>query len=1108
MKQPRKINNALFSSLDSNISDPFIVIDHNGDILSLNKKAEILFSIETPLKNIFNLFDEQSIGKLSDLIEKVFSYNNGVSENIHLVLRDGVEINVQAIINSYKEENEIFIFCTFRKQEFKLELEDVTNLKMQGIELNNIIANRSILGIIEKIKSLYPFTFIGKEKILKEINQLEEMFWLKDNNGFYVLANHKLAESLGLKSTQIEGKPANSFIPAYLLDFYISIEKYISETLNCTIIDGVPFIGVGDTKKYQTIEVPLSDTDNNVIAIVGIAQLKEVPNENKIVKESIGSLSNLLDNFPLAIAIIDNEGIIKHESKEFSKLFSVENSNLRNFNYSKILPHDLIDRINHFIESSDDVEKFEIEIQLDLGKSKSDNYEIVLSKTTGNQNKFEGLVILIKNAFNNDNLEKIINSRGRMFEILIQNNPEPIFIYDTENLRFIEVNNAALNLYGYRKDEFLQMDLTDLYTPEDIQTLLDSSNLASKAGKFTGPYKHKKKDGSYIFVELSKISFKYQEKDAHFNIIKDVTHNLQLEMKTQLFKSAFENTDDLLLVTDNIGLITFMKSSVKQVLGYSNDEIENTSFNALVKNDDRGTINSSIFQSYLKEPVTISTELKKRNGEFIEVELTAYPILNYKGEAEEFSIICKLVNIPVKTEVKLKEVIKEVYIQHPSSDEEKKAVHFEDDFLPNLFHEILTPINVILGFVQEITESISAPTSDQKEAVDIINQNRSMLLNIMNSVIEYSSIKEQKYELKPEEISITEIIDLIHNDFKEIIGTKNIEFAYGKISSSLKFTSDRLRFQNLISLLMRLIAHMNKEKKIYFSAYQNDDETFIISIKDNYSNVSKQMMKKIRDIFEQEANGFPKEIGISKLSIRSVKALLTLLKGKFQILPQPSEKLDYGFIFPIDISIIEENEVAVEGTNQEIGEERFVKTVEEVKGGFPDIEYNPINSKIIIEPEIIPIEEEKGKFVESKKELSNIKPFTKTNERLDLSSLTCLYIEDQIDSQILFKVQMKELNEIKFAVSFEEALPLLNNHHFDFIVMDINLQGEYNGLDALRIIHKMPNYENIPIIAVTAYVLPGDKEKFIATGFSDFISKPIFREKMIDSLEKIFLLHV
>ena len=128
--------------------------------------------------------------------------------------------------------------------------------------------------------------------------------------------------------------------------------------------------------------------------------------------------------------------------------------------------------------------------------------------------------------------------------------------------------------------------------------------------------------------------------------------------------------------------------------------------------------------------------------------------------------------------------------------------------------------------------------------------------------------------------------------------------------------------------------------------------------------------------------------------------------------------------------------------------------------------------------------------------------------RVDLSELRCLYIEDQVDSQILFKVQMKELKEIKFAVSFEEAIPMLDSDTFDFIVLDINLQGEYNGLDALKLIQKMPNYTNVPIIAVTAYVLPGDKEKFIATGFSDFISKPIFKEKMINSLMKIYSMNM
>ena len=146
--------------------------------------------------------------------------------------------------------------------------------------------------------------------------------------------------------------------------------------------------------------------------------------------------------------------------------------------------------------------------------------------------------------------------------------------------------------------------------------------------------------------------------------------------------------------------------------------------------------------------------------------------------------------------------------------------------------------------------------------------------------------------------------------------------------------------------------------------------------------------------------------------------------------------------------------------------------------------------------------EEINKEIDSEKiQIQDVKPI----QTLDLSKLNCLYIEDQVDSQILFKVQLKGLNDVKFAVSFEEAQLLLLNHQFDFIVMDINLQGEYNGLDALKIIKTMPAFSSIPIIAVTAYVLPGDKEKFITAGFNDFISKPIFKEKMMESLEKIFL---
>ncbi len=1101
MRNSNKINNALFNSLNEAIRNPFLVLDKSGNILSLNKEAESLFSIKTEIENIFDVYDEQTGIKLNKIFEELFSKHQPIVQDINLKLTNGQELNLQLSINSYKEEKEYFIFCTFKYQDYSTESKGTTEFKVVK-NISNFLENKEILNIVEEIKSLYPFTFIGKENILKKINRFKEFFWIKDKNGSYVLVNDKLAAGFGLKPSQIEGKPVRSFIPSYLIDFYNSIENYLKVSLNSVIIEGVPVSGVSSSIDYQTIEIPLSDSENNVIAVIGIAQeysAQELESEKEISIDA----GLLMDNLSKYFAVIDKSGIIKHASVEFCKLFTNEFDNFIDIHFARLLPDYFSEKIQQFISSENDRVKFDLTHR----KSKKD-YTIYLNKIYDKGNEISGISILLEEQQSEDNLEKLINRRGKMFEILVQNNPEPIFIYDAENLRFVEVNDSALELYGYRKDEFLQMDLTDLYTPEDIQTLLDSSNFAVKEGKYAGPFKHKKKDGSYVYVELSKTSFKYKDKDAHFNIIKNVTGNLEDEKKKQLFEAVIENTDNMLFVTDYAGFIIYNNKSVNKILGYQETELENSLFTALFKDDTRGNINSSIFQSNNKNSTTLTSELKQKNGNYIEAQLTAFPVFNYKNEIDSFSIICKTAQPNVEPKI--------VYIEKPSTETSSVktgAVNIKEaspeilNFLPTLFHELLTPINVILGFVQELVESIGELTSEQKEATDFIDQNRERLLNIMNSAVEYSNIQQNNYELKPQEIGITEIIDQLQTEYEVNSKSREVEFAYGKISSSLKFESDKQKFQNFILLLVKTVAKVTKEKKIYFSAYSADEYSFIVSIKDNYTSISEYLSNNLKNIFRDKDESNLKNIGLSRFTARLLRAYLSLLNGKFETVDPQSNKADCDFIFPIKFAkqvvreeitqtVDEEPENEVEKIEQpkQVDEEtkESEETVAEEPESEKEIEFSPVEKDDI---------EEEEDLVDAEPEQTE-----RSLDKIDLKALNCLYIEDQVDSQILFKVQMKELKEIKFAVSFEEALPLLDSSHFDFIVMDINLQGDYNGLDALKIIHKMPGYENIPVIAVTAYVLPGDKEKFIATGFNDFISKPIFREKMVDSLEKIFLM--
>jgi PAS domain S-box-containing protein len=1115
MNPEYKLNNNLFGSLNEIINIPFMLIDNIGNVLSFNKEAGILFHLETANNNVYDELDDPSRELLNSLIEKLFSTNTPVVQLTNLRLKSGTEIRGEVMLNIYYEQQENHILFSLKKSELNAPL-SLSEISMWDMDLGEIIINPDILGVIEEVRQNFPFSLIGKETFRKKIDKLDEPFWIEDNKGNYFIVNSSLSKHTGVKTSLMEGRQVNSFLVPVLASLYKSINSYLKNSGNSIIIKGIPFKGIDKSGKYETIQYPMFDSENIFIASIGTTQ--------KITKKS-EDLPLILDPIPFAAAQISRDEEISRFNERFAQLLNKDHKSILNKLYRDVFPLEIVQLLKDFHEGDKTESKLIFQGKFDDSKGISETFNVYLSKLFSKVNEPEGFLIFLEVDSSNYDFENLIKKRGKMFDILIQNNPEPIFIYDTENLRFLEVNNAALNLYGYKRDEFLQMDFTDLYTPEDIQTLLDTSNSPDKFGKFVGPYRHKTKSGNSVLVEISKIEFRFNEKDAHFNIIRDVTQTLETERKNQLYKSAFDNSQSLLFITDSSGFITFVNNVVLESLYYSKSDIENNSFASLVRNEDRGTITSSIFQTHFKDPVSLNMEIKRADGSFVPTELTATPIFNYKGEIDAFTIIGKLEQQIIVQEV-IKEVIKEVEVEKPVYDPGKSLPsispkEMNEDFLSSMFHEILTPINVIIGFVQELTDDTSKLSPQQKEAADIINQNRTTLLNTMNSIMEYSNMGKDTYDLETQNISITEIIDFLQKDIEELAGSSGVDFAYGKISSSLRFESDKSKLQHLISLLLRVTIQLTKEKKIYFSAYQTDKDNFVVSIRDSYSSVSEHLMDNLKLLFKDADASKGKDFGISRLTLRLVKKLLKMLNGKFEVLSK-GEKPDYGFVFPLSLSGIPE--IKEDSVSPAEMEKKYIEIPEEVpevkkdiireepkpkvtEEGFEEVPSSGIiiNKYTFDEPEIeksepVRFDEE---LVNLENEIRDIKP-PRQSERLDLSGLSCLYLEDQVDSQILFKVQMKELKQIKFAVSFEEALPMLDNERFDFIVIDINLQGEYNGLDALKIIRKMPAYSKTPIMAVTAYVLPGDKEKFISAGFNDFISKPIFREKMIDALERIF----
>jgi len=905
------------------------------------------------------------------------------------------------------------------------------------------LKNKQLIVIIEKILSSYPISFINLERLRKEVDNLMESFWIKDDEGKYLLVNRQFASSLNLTPQQIEGKPVDKFIPAYMLNFNKALEEYIQESGSVFSVEGFPLSGSSAWENMQVIEIPVPGPEGNLKAIIGIIQEINKEDDGVNLSSSLQLFQNLLSNYIL----LNDKNIIIDASEEFCEIFSLIAREVIGKKYKANIsgiPVIISTLIDDFIQSN----KVKQSVKVNIPGYTDYDFELHFIKGRNE----EKLVLVDKNNFKNDHIKQEPDIQS--YDLLVQKTPEPVFIFDKEDLRFLQVNNLALDLYGYRRDEFLQLDLTDLYAPDDIQKLSEISEENQNRAN-PKPHRQKRKDGKNIFVEINKTLINYNNKPAYLNTIRDVTEKLNLAKESQQFKDILNSSGDLIFLTDKEGFVLTINDSVIDKLGLSSSDAAGSSFTSLLIDEDRAKINSSVFQSGIKEKLTFEVSLKKTGNEFIKVKLTASPVFDFNGDVESFNIICS----PVKEILEIvKEIIKEIPIE-TSSANVPSAIP-EINFMSGVFHDLLTPINVILGFVQDLTENIEKPTPEQKESLEIISQNRENLIVLLNQVIECVQVEKGEAKLKYEKIKVINIIE----ELKDEIESKNIgELAFGKISSSLEIITDKEKLLHFCSLIVNLVAKITGQNKLYVSVEQEGKDYFSIGIKDNYNNASAVFSEKLIKIFSVDLKDI-KVPGVPSISVRLFQNLLKLVQGEFNISL-------CKIIFPVNL--------------KENIEEKIIR----------DENFDERDEQIFEVSESENTKPEKDKSIKDADERQK-------QSTINLSQLRCLYIEDQLDSQMLFSMQMKDFKEIDFAISLEQAIPILNTKKFDFIIMDINLQGDYNGLDILKVLRTMPAYENTPVIAVTAYLIPIDREIYIQAGFTDFISKPLLRENLLNTLER------
>ncbi len=116
-----------------------------------------------------------------------------------------------------------------------------------------------------------------------------------------------------------------------------------------------------------------------------------------------------------------------------------------------------------------------------------------------------------------------------------------------------------------------------------------------------------------------------------------------------------------------------------------------------------------------------------------------------------------------------------------------------------------------------------------------------------------------------------------------------------------------------------------------------------------------------------------------------------------------------------------------------------------------------------------------------------------------------LIIEDNFETQLVFKIYLREFYEVEVSDNAETGLELIKNNRFDLLLLDINLPGKLDGNDVLRIVkHELKS--KLPVIVITAYAMKGDKENFLANGADCYIAKPVEKSLLLEKVKEYLAL--
>lgn len=515
---------------------------------------------------------------------------------------------------------------------------------------------------------------------------------------------------------------------------------------------------------------------------------------------------------------------------------------------------------------------------------------------------------------------------------------------------------------------------------------------------------------------------------------------LSMQQSEEKFRGIFVNLQDIYVRTDRSGKITMISPSVLKRTGYTVEQAMGTNITDYFV--DQGRIHAALVRLRRDKSLrNFEAELRIKDGTIRQFMFNMLLLRDEDGAP----IVAALARDITELKRNQEELVK-------AKEEAERSLKVKERFLANMSHEIRTPMNGIIGMIDLLNETPLNP--EQKDYILTMRRSSGTLLNILNDILDLSKIEAGKMALNEAPVALEEIFEKLTALFAQTARNKNNTLSYHFAENLPQFIiGDQTRLlqilSNLTSNAIKFTENGAVKLKVSSVWTKGKFHKIKVEVQDSGIGISTENLNLLFNAFSQVDTSSRKTFGGTGLGLAISKELCRLMKGEIGVESNVDRGSTFWFTFETKETMISPTQQKAD--NQEIRFENF----------FSDFH-----------PRLLLVDDN--------------------------------FVNRKVASEILKKSGCV----VDTAESGKQAIQLVDDNlasagpYYNAIFMDIQMP-DMDGIETTQRLRELFGTKLPTVVAMTAYSMKEDRERFLSQGMDDYVPKPIRAQVLIQKVKEI-----